>query len=168
MSRIRIDIDELAIALSDHDSEWVLDMQTGKLFMREWADLPEFREDMGLPVKDPEEYDDDLEDEPYGDGDVLDDDRFVGIDHMGSHEGFRWMEDFANSQADERVRERLLDALDRPKPFRRFKDALPAFPQVRDAWFRYEEEKLRDEARAWVESRGIDAELFVLGPAPAE
>jgi hypothetical protein len=163
MSRIRIDIEELTIALSDHSSEWVLDTQTGNLLMRSWAELPEFREELGLPVRAEDEMDDDVFEE-----DVLDDERFVGIDPIESHEGFGWMEDFAMSQEDPRVREHLLDSLDRPKPFRRFKDALTAFPQVREAWFRYEDEKLREQARAWLEFQGIDAELYDAGPPPAK
>jgi hypothetical protein len=62
------------------------------------------------------------------------------------------------------IDERLLDALDRPRPFRRFRDALHAFPSVQDAWYRFEEEKQREAVREWIRSRGIDAELFVSGP----
>jgi hypothetical protein len=166
MTRIRIDIDELAIAMSDHDSEWVLDTQTGKVLMKEWLRDPDIRQLEGLDVESPGDDGDELDDEFDPDVD-LDEDRFVWINSIDSHQGFRWMEDFALRQDDERVRERLLDALDRPRPFRRFKDALPAFPGVRDAWYKFEEEKLREAVREWIQSRGIDAELFVAGPPPA-
>ena len=166
MPRIRIDIDDVAVAMSDHDSEWMLDTQTGRVLMKEWLRDPDIRQLEGLDVSSAGDDGDELDDE--FDPDVeLDEDRFVWIDSIESHEGFRWMEDFALRQDDERVRERLLDALDRPRPFRRFKDALHEFPVVQDAWYRFEEEKQRQAVREWIGSREIDAELFVAGPPPS-
>lgn len=149
MARIRIDIDELTTAMSGHDSVWVLDLQTGEVLMDEWLRDPELRGDLGLAL--------DGEDDD-GDRDPLDSDRFLPVETIPSHQGFRWMERFARDQ-DGRVRERLLDALDRPRPFRRFRDTLAELGGVRDAWHRYEEERLREEAEAWLRSAGIDAEL---------
>lgn len=150
MSRIRIDLDDLTTAMSDHDNEWVLDKETGQVLMAEWVRAP-WLYDME------EEFDEDEDDEP--EDRELDPERYRTIDAIPSHQGFRWMEQFAQDQENDRVRERLLDVLDRPKPFRRFKDALPAFPEVREAWFRYEEARLEEEARAWLEAEGIDADL---------
>lgn len=161
MSRIRIDLDQLTVALSDHHSEWVLDTQTGQIVMAEWVRDPDLREDLDLGTEDGAGGDDEL-----NDLDPLEGDRFVFIEPVASHEGFRWMEDFADQQ-DELVRERLLDSLDRPRPFRRFKDALEAFPQVREAWFAYEEQKLTEYARDWLRFSEIDAELVERAPPPA-
>ena len=69
------------------------------------------------------------------------------------------MERFAGSQTNDRVRDALFDALDRRRPFRSFKDVLAAFPEVRDRWYVYHEDWLREEALAWLKSEGIDAEL---------
>lgn len=162
MPAIRIDIDDIATALSDNDSEWVLDTQTGKVLMKEWLRDPDIRQLEGL--ESPGDGDEELDE---FDLDMLDPERFVWIQPLGSHEGFRWMEDFALRQDDERVRERLLDALDRPRPFRRFKDALYEFPAVQEAWYRFEEERLREAVREWIRGREIDAELFVSGPQPS-
>jgi hypothetical protein len=167
MPGLRIDIDDLAVAMSDHDSEWVLDTQTGKVLLKEWLRDPEVRRLEGLEAEAPEDGDDDLDEEFDLDADLVDDGRFVWIEPIDSHEGFRWMEHFALRQDDERVRERLLDALDRPRPFRRFKDALFEFPHVQDAWYKFEEEKLREAVREWIQFREIDAELFVAGPPPS-
>lgn len=153
MSRVRIDLDQLTVAMSDHSSEWVLDTQTGEIVMAEWLRDPDLREDL--------ELDGDLDElDPLGG------DRFVFIEPVASHEGFRWMEDFADQQ-DEHVRTRLMDALDRPHPFRRFKDALMAFPPVREAWFAYEEQKLTECARGWLRFREMDVELVERVPPPA-
>ncbi|HEX2078925.1 MAG TPA: UPF0158 family protein [Longimicrobium sp.] len=88
----------------------------------------------------------------------------IRIYPVESSEGFRWMERFAMSQPDSRVRERLLDALDRPRPFRRFKDALQDFPQVREAWHRHEDGKLKDAAREWLAYHHVAAELVEAPP----
>jgi hypothetical protein len=163
MARLRIDVDDLAIAMSDHDNEWVLDMETGKVLMADWVRDADMHEDMGLVLDEAAGDDDDL-----GEFEPLESDRFRLIESIHSHQGFRWMERFAASQDDIRVRDHLLDALDRPKPFRRFKDALMDFPEARDAWFRYEEARLREEAEAWLQSEDIDAELVdVHGAAKA-
>lgn len=167
MSRIRIDIDDVAVAMSDHDSEWVLDTQTGKVLMKEWLRDPDIRQLEGLDVASPGDGGDELDDEFGPDLDLVDDGRFVSIESIESHEGFRWMEDFALRQDDERVRERLLDALDRPRPFRRFRDALHEFPVVQDAWYKFEGDRQREAVREWIRSREIDAELFVAGSPPS-
>lgn len=152
MSRIRIDLDQLCVALSDHDSEWVLDTQTGDLLIADWLRDSEWRE-MGIEIGG-----DELGDDP------LDGDRFIEIDFIGSNQGFRWMEDFALGQENERVREKLQDALGRPRPFRRFKDALDEFSEAREAWYRYEDGKLKECARAWLADHEIDADVFEAAP----
>lgn len=163
MSRIRIDIDQLATALTDHDFDWVLDLQTGHVLMEEWLRDPDLRAENGLDLPGEDAGEDELDD-----FDPLESDRFIAIEAIESHESFRWMERFADAQED-RVRERLLDALDRPRPFRRFRDALTELPAVREAWFRYEDEQLREEAKAWLRSLEIDAELVdPRQPAPGE
>jgi hypothetical protein len=145
MATIRIDVDDLTTALSDHENEWVLDLQTGEVLMAEWVRDPTMHGDMGLVLDaDPGEGEE-------GELDPLESGRFRWISSIPSHDGFRWMERFAGQQ-DDRVRDRLADALDRPRPFRRFHDALLDFPAVRDAWFRYEEQRLREEAEAWLRS----------------
>lgn len=69
------------------------------------------------------------------------------------------MEDFAHSTEEAAVRERLLEALDRQRPFRRFKDALLSNPEIREAWFRFREEQLRAYAEEWLMAEEIEAEL---------
>lgn len=155
MSRIRVDLEQLCIALSDHDSEWVLDTQTGNILMANWLTDPDLRE-----------MEEEAGGEDFGD-DPLEGDRFLSVEFIGSNTGFRWMESFALEQENERVRERLLDALDRPRPFSRFKDALPAFPEVQEAWYRYEEGKLKECARNWLHSHEIDADVFEAPPPAA-
>jgi hypothetical protein len=152
MDRIRIDLDDLTTALTHHDGEWVLDLQTGEVLMAEWVRDPSLRGDVGLAPEGDES------DDAWDEDDPLESDRFRGIEPLVSHEGFRWMERFAEEQ-DEGVRERLLDALNRSRPFRRFRDTVAALPAIADAWYRYEAERLREEAESWLRAEEIDAEL---------
>jgi hypothetical protein len=139
-SPISVDIGELSFALSSHDVEHYLDLQTGDVFP--WfEDCAEDDEVIAAAMEETPE-------------------RFLMIDPISSHEGYRWMEDFAATQPDELVREALLDALDRPKPFRRFKDTLLSYPEVREEWFRVEEQHLLEFARAWLEIEEVDVELI--------
>jgi hypothetical protein len=153
MTRLRIDIDELATAMAHHDAEWVLDLRTGDVLMTEWLRDPSLRMEAGIEL-DCEEDDEAEEVEA-----LLESGRFMHITSIPSHESFGWMERFAAGLDDERARRRLLGALEQSRPFRRFKDALLAFPDIREAWGGYEEERQRRAAMAWLETCGIDAEL---------
>lgn len=158
MATISIDEGDLLMALESGDGsmDWFLDRQTGEVIG--------FSSDSMFGDDDEDEEDEDGEDWEaqerrlrraiYADRGT----RYLEIPSLGSHEGFRIMERFAGSQ-DGRVRDALFDALDRRRPFRSFKDALTGFPDVREAWFRYQEGQLREEALAWLESEEIDAEL---------
>lgn len=162
MATLRIDLADLSTALTDQESTWVLDLQTGEVLMAEWVRDPEFRGTAGLVLDEDPASGEDLDDEDWGDFDPLESGRFRRIDPLPSHESFRWMEQFVEGQQDDRVREHLLGALNRSRPFRRFKDALMDFPAVREAWFQYEEARLREEAETWVRAEEIDAELMDL------
>ena len=146
MAKISIDEGELLMAFESGDgmTKWFLDRETGQVIFLS---------------------DDDLEDEEeirraiYEEDDDEENERYLVIPSLGSNEGYGLMEDFAAAQEDRRVRLALFDALNRRRPFRSFKDALMGFPGVREAWFKYQEGQLREEALAWLRSKGIDAEL---------
>ncbi|HEX6908761.1 MAG TPA: hypothetical protein VF142_00120 [Longimicrobium sp.] len=50
MPRLRIDIHDLTTALTDHDSLWVLDLQTGQVLMEAWVRDPGPRDDLELDL----------------------------------------------------------------------------------------------------------------------
>lgn len=166
MARLRIDAEQLAYAMEDNDTQWVLDLRTGEVMLAAWARA----ESGGGAELDPDEDDWDPDD-ALMDLEDLDPERFRPVDPIPSHETFRWRERFAADQGNDRVRNRLLSALGGRGPFRAFKDALLDFPDVREAWFRYEAERLRREATAWLEAEGIDGELVdghAAGGPPAQ
>jgi Uncharacterised protein family (UPF0158) len=83
-------------------------------------------------------------------------DRYLPIPEQDSHEGFRDMEAFVMSVEDARVQERLARALGGRGTFRRFKDSLLDFPEERERWFRFEEERKRRRMREWLEDNDIE------------
>lgn len=150
MPPLRIDRGDFLLALQSSDLENYLDLTSGMV-------IPIF-EDGFL-----DDFDDDLEDDFEAAGDRIDvagqPERYRRIDTVPSYQGFRWMEDFAFSQEDDRLREELLLALDRKRPFRSFKDALLGHPEARERWFAFEEGRLLEVAREWLAGEGIEAEL---------
>jgi len=59
---------------------------------------------------------------------------FVGFE---SHESFQIMADFAESVDDSRLQEKLIKALNRPKPFQNFKWQINNSGDYRQQWFDY-------------------------------
>jgi hypothetical protein len=144
MSKLRIDADDLILAMTvdpAFDTTHYLDLRTG-------AVIAVFGDDFA--DEDPDAIAPQVDAEP---------ERFRMLDTIPPREAFGWMERFASSQEDPATRDRLLDALDRPRPFRSFKDALFEFPAVREAWFRFEEERQIEYVRDWLRFEGIEAEL---------
>lgn len=152
MAKVRIDEGWLLMALDSGDGmeSWYLDRQTGEVIRLSDFDELEEEEEIRESIHDDEE------------------DRYLAIPSLSSHEGFRIMEDFAASQKDERVRGVLMDALDRRRPFRAFKDALLGLGEVREQWFKYHEDRLREHARDWLRVEGVDAELVPYIAPPGE
>src|SRR3982750_974037 len=124
MARIKIDEGELLMALDSGDGaeQWYLDRQTGELI---------FRSDDFYSLDDDLDDEDEEEEGWQRDEKVLrraidrdEEGRYLQVPSLGSHEGFRIMEDFAASLEHGRARGALFNALDRRRPFRSFKDAL--------------------------------------------
>jgi len=178
MAKLSIDEGDLLMAFESGDGmmQWFLDRQTGEVIgLDEDLLIDDEDQDDDEEVEDDDEGGDEGEGGKDGDDDEDPDDwqareralrrkiyadesgeRYLPIPSLSSNEGFRIMERFAASQ-EGRVREELLDALDRRRPFRAFKDALRG--QVRDRWFAYHEQRVREEALDWLRSEEIDAEL---------
>lgn len=74
---------------------------------------------------------------------------------LESSQAFRVMEDFVDQCSDIRLAQALAQALQRRKPFRRFKDVLAAYPAQREVWFAFERQAMEALARQWCEDRGI-------------
>jgi hypothetical protein len=66
---------------------------------------------------------------------------YVEFEGMESHEAFRVMADFTESIDHSKLRERLINALNRPKPFRNFKWQIDNSGEFRQVWFDYKKQR---------------------------
>jgi hypothetical protein len=82
---------------------------------------------------------------------------YIGIPKADSHEGYRAMEDFIETVADQRFQAPLAYAIQGRGAFRRFKDALFSHPDERERWFAFNAARVRERMLAWLEDEGITA-----------
>lgn len=95
---------------------------------------------------------------PYMDQDVFMEDNeeiennfedYIEIEGMDTHESFKVMEDFVETGDIGELREKLIQGLNRPKPFRNFKFIIDNSGPYREKWFKFKDKKLID----WVENQ---------------
>ena len=140
MGTVPIHADELIMALENHSLEmrFYLDRQTGEVF-------PVF-DDNDMSDEDRERIEADM-------------DRFVCIDAIPSSEAFDVMEAFIRSLDPGQPRRRLEGAIRARHPFRTFKDALSAYPDLLKAWYAFHDREWTKLAAEWLEEQQIDATL---------
>ena len=137
---VHVDLQELCAAYSHHsaDSRYYLDLETGEvIYVSEFMD-----DDLTGELEERIE-------EGYGE-------RIISIPCESSAEGYRDMEDFIVTVEDERVREKLIVAVNGRGAFKRFKDVLLDYPESRDRWFGFKEGRVLDRVYEWLEFEGID------------
>jgi predicted nucleotidyltransferase len=134
----RIDLGQIAMALEDHSFEhqWLLDPRTGET----WMDS---------------EYGDDAELDTALRERGLDRDALVPIEPRGSREGYRDMEDFIERIRDPKAHDLLDRAIAGRGAFRRFKDTLFDFPELREAWFAFHDARVERRAIEWLRSQAL-------------
>jgi hypothetical protein len=142
--RVPLDWDDLEIAPTWHSDEWqsYLDLRTGKVRQRRSFPFGDQREDHELA-------DDELET-------GLAKDYLVHIEPLPSSVEYGWMEEFADTVTNTRLRDRLGIALDGPGAFRRFKHVLADHPAERERWFRFRDDRVREAMEEWLAEHGIE------------
>jgi predicted nucleotidyltransferase len=129
----RVDLRSLAEALEDHSPEmsWWFDPQTGETepFLADLASV-------GL------DEDEDQED-PLDRG-------LIRIEPIPSREAYGDMEDFIDLVRDPRARDLLERAIAGRGAFRRFKDTLLDFPDLRQVWFAFHDARMERRAIGWL------------------
>lgn len=122
-----VDLGALDTALDDRSPEvrWYIDPATGAVAA--WSDHDE--------------------DHPPDD--------LVRIEPAGSHAGYRDMADFVASVHHRRAADLLDRAISGRGAFRRFKDTLGEFPELREQWFRYRDARARRRALRWLADQGL-------------
>lgn len=125
-------LEDLAQALEDHsyDQSWWLDPQTGEVVL--WSD---YAEEQGEP-------------DPGKRG-------LRPIDPVPSHEGYADMQDFIERVRNPQARNALERAIAGRGAFRRFKDTLLDFPDLREEWFRFHDVRIERRAIRWLAEEGL-------------
>jgi hypothetical protein len=171
--QVRVDLAELAIALDTDFSELrqYLDLETGQVvsITDEIAwELEQIYEEIydeeGNQVATLEDYlqqrdDPDWQKEMMLEADRIEREygtRYIRVEGDDPHEDYRDMERFIGTVEDDRLRERLWDAIQGRGAFRRFKDLLAGHPHVREDWFEFKDARLQARVADWLEFHDIE------------
>ena len=170
--RVAVDLDELAGAFENGfpDLSFYLDVESGEVVMVSddtRCELEEIYQELGNG----EDLDDARVSEAIRQRDVPDwmrevleeadrvergfGTRYVRVPQYETHEAYRDMEDFILTVGDERLRERLSNAIDGCGAFGRFKRVLSAYDDERERWFAFKDARLRERIVAWLADEGI-------------
>jgi hypothetical protein len=124
-----VDLADLALALEDHSPHhsWWLDPSTGSVEPRFSGSGPE----------------------QGGDGNQ------IHVEPLPSSVGYGDMEDFVARVRDPRARHLLERAINGRGAFRRFKDTLLEYPQLRRAWFAFHDARGERRAIEWLVEREL-------------
>jgi len=87
-----------------------------------------------------------------------DDDRYLYIPSRLPKHNFYVMEMFVYNIEDFNVAEKFHDALERKKPFRNFKELLHEYPKLRERWFEYKRNNIKNETINWLCEHDIELE----------
>lgn len=133
-----IDLEDLCHALEDHSGEmsWWLDPESGKLHL------------FGDGMWDGEDVGRDFEPPPG----------LRRVEPMESRDSYRDLEEFTARVREPRARELLERAIAGRGAFRRFKDTLAEFPELRAVWFKFHDARMERCAIEWLRDEGLITE----------
>ena len=137
---LKIDLDELYDAMenSSYEVEYYLDLETGEiLFVSE-----------GMDDEETGKLKNQIEEEL---------DRYEPIPKAESYEGYRDMQAFIATVEDDHLAELLEVAINGKGAFRRFKDVLLNYPEERERWFQFKDDRMKERALEWLDD--IDVTL---------
>lgn len=137
---LKIGLDELYDAMenSSYEVEYYLDLETGEiLFVSEDMDDVE-------TVKMKNQIEEELG-------------RYELIPKAESYEGYRDMQAFIATVEDDHLSELLEVAINGKGAFRRFKDVLLNYPEERERWFQFKDDRMKERALEWLDD--IDVTL---------
>lgn len=127
----QVDLSSLCEALEDHsyDHHWWFNPLTGAV-------------DVWL-----EDSDEDQEE--------LDQRGMILIEPISSDSSYRDLAEFTSQVRDPRARDLLERAISGRGAFRRFKDTLFDFPNLREAWFKFHDNRVEQRALGWLADNGF-------------
>ena len=135
---LNVDLDELCPALEDssYEHDYYLDLKTGEILL-----ISDYMDD-----QETEKLRDKIDENP---------DRYGSIPKADPHEGYEDMEDFIATVEDKHLAELLEVAIEGKGAFRRFKDVLARYPEERERWFRFKDDRMEQRALEWLDDIGV-------------
>ena len=116
---------------------------------KENGTLIAYPDELNYPDFDPDEWTEVIEK-------VEDDiDNYVEIEKMDSHESFKVMESFVDTIDDVRLRDKLIRALSKSKPFKHFKFEIDNSGPYREQWFSFKNRRLFEWVKNQVTYKGL-------------
>jgi len=144
-------MDEILFFMENQDNEFFLDTRDGRVICAE-----NYKGDVAIAAQLPAP-------------DFHNDDRFILLPEWSSNNGFRLMENFAASIKNPIVRQELSAALNRSKGvFRAFKDVLDQYPETEKLWYKFKEQKMKEEVIVWYNSLREEWGLKPIGTEPED
>ncbi len=155
--KLRVAMDEILDAMTTSEDDPVtffLDLETGKVESRFNPEV------FGAPGEDEDDFGRRFEEDP---------ERYEEIPKYRGHEEYNLMCRFADSVDEEDIRERLDVALQGKGAFRRFRDVVFRYPDLKAKWFAMRQDAMLKEALGWLESLDVEPiyELRPIAPEPA-
>ncbi len=141
--RIRATFDEIesAFYFCNFENLYFLDLNTGEIVLSS-----EINPDSKLEVA--------IDTEPN---------RFIRIPLQNSQETYDLMKSFIHEIGEHQgvvaVAENLARAIKQRKPFRKFKDALKAYPKIEERWFAFERSVIKEKICAWLRAHNLICRL---------
>lgn len=84
--------------------------------------------------------------------------RYIEIPGIESYIAYNFMVEFIDGLGKPNIQERLARAIEGKGAFRRFKDLLFDYPDVREDWFAFEREKQKEYVYEWLRKEGFEIE----------
>lgn len=141
--KINVSMDDLLMAFDMNEGECTqyLNLETGGIAIL--SEIGDSFDEEGNEIKDPEIFEDP--------------DRYISIPGSDSSEAFREMETFIETTVkSKRLSAELREALDKRRPFRRFRDVLMNHPKIDTEWFNFEEENAKKRIRQWLTDNDLE------------
>jgi ribosomal protein S18 acetylase RimI-like enzyme len=137
-------IDDILFHMENQDGDFLFDMQELEIVSTDFYDL-------------------------FDKPDFSDDERFIGLPDWTPADGYRLMEKFTAKLKNPVARSELSAALNKNKGvFRKFRDVLEQYPEIKKMWFSYKEQKMKNEVIAWYNALREEWGLKPIGSEPED
>jgi len=91
-------------------------------------------------------------------------DRYARVEPPGTEEEYGWMEEFVAGVRNAKAAKDLQRALEGAGTFKRFRQTLDRYTELRDEWFAVREGRTREAMVAWLAAQGIEPQTSLPPP----